>query len=100
MDQTNPNEKTHQVGRMKGIYEKADRVLIWLGRATQHVDLLFEMMGMLEKRVSRRKDDRKDEVDAWVGWLRAAWCSRCLRSCRGIFESRVGRERKSPSGHC
>ncbi|KAK4442536.1 ankyrin repeat-containing domain protein [Podospora aff. communis PSN243] len=67
IDQADPAEKTHQVGRMRRIYEKADRVLIWLGPGgTGDVDLLFEMMGWFGRRVRRRGDYRKDEVGAWV----------------------------------
>ena len=60
INQADDREKTHQVGRMRRIYEKADRVLIWLGRATTDIDLLMELMSQLRKglaggRATRRK---------------------------------------------
>lgn len=66
IDQDDPREKTHQVERMRRIYEKADRVLIWLGRTTEDVDLLMEMMTLLGKRSRRRKSYRKEEPNAWL----------------------------------
>ncbi|KAK0651010.1 ankyrin repeat-containing domain protein [Cercophora newfieldiana] len=66
INQQDPQEKNHQVQRMRRIYEKADRVLIWLGRTTQEIDLLMEMMQQLGKRTRRRADYRKDDSTAWL----------------------------------
>lgn len=51
---------------MRPIYEKADRVLIWLGRTTEDNDLLFELMAKLGKRARCRKSYRKDDLTAWL----------------------------------
>ncbi|KAK0719293.1 ankyrin repeat-containing domain protein [Lasiosphaeris hirsuta] len=66
IDQADDLEKTHQVGQMRRIYEKADRVLIWLGRATEDIDLLMDLMVQLTKRARRRKSYRKNEPTAWL----------------------------------
>jgi len=66
IDQVNDREQSHQVNRMRLIYEKADRVLIWLGRTTDDIDLLMEMMTQFRKRVRRRDDYRRDQLDAWT----------------------------------
>ncbi|KAK8005975.1 hypothetical protein PG991_012272, partial [Apiospora marii] len=34
IDQANDREKGHQVGQMKDVYEKAERVIIWLGNGS------------------------------------------------------------------
>jgi hypothetical protein len=53
IDQSNNQERGHQVNQMRDIYSKADRVLIWLGPATDDVDTLMDSLKELEKR-SRR----------------------------------------------
>jgi hypothetical protein len=66
IDQNHDREKTHQVGRMRHIYEKAERVLIWLGPTTEDIDLLMEMMKDLGKMTRSRKSYRRDEATAWL----------------------------------
>lgn len=66
IDQADHREKTHQVGRMRQIYEKADWVLIWLGQSTEEVDLLMEMANTFGKRARRRSTYRKNTLDAWL----------------------------------
>lgn len=66
IDQINDRKKSHQVNRMRLIYEKANRLLIWLGRTIDDIDLLMEMMTQLRKRVRRRDDYRKDQLEAWA----------------------------------
>lgn len=41
INQADDREKGHQVGQMKDVYEKAERVLIWLGPALEDTDSLM-----------------------------------------------------------
>lgn len=66
IDQADHREKTHQVGRMRQIYEKADQVLIWLGAATEDTDQLIEMGNTFAKRARRRTTYRRNMLDAWL----------------------------------
>ncbi|KAK5658004.1 hypothetical protein OQA88_2558 [Cercophora sp. LCS_1] len=65
IDQVDDKEKTHQVGRMRQIYEKADRVLIWLGTATDEISLLMEIAASFGKSVRRGSTCRVDKLAAW-----------------------------------
>ncbi|KAF1361015.1 HET-domain-containing protein [Lizonia empirigonia] len=42
IDQDNTKERGHQVGQMSLIYQRADRVLIWLGIATIETDFVWQ----------------------------------------------------------
>lgn len=66
IDQENPKEKTHQVSHMRHIYEKADRVLVWLGLGTDDIDLLMGLMVELDMRVRQSPKYRKDEPKVWL----------------------------------
>ncbi|KAK3315581.1 ankyrin repeat-containing domain protein [Apodospora peruviana] len=66
IDQGNNGEKNHQVRHMRRIYEKAETVLIWLGRSDDDIDLLMDLMNNLDKRAHRNKIYRKDKPDAWL----------------------------------
>lgn len=41
INQMDDSEKGHQVGQMKDVYEKAERVLIWLGAGSTDTDILM-----------------------------------------------------------
>jgi hypothetical protein len=66
IDQSNLKERGHQVNQMRNIYSKADRVLIWLGPATDDTDTLFDSLKQLEKQ-SRRDWNLKDKrwMETW-----------------------------------
>ncbi|KAK3314536.1 ankyrin repeat-containing domain protein [Apodospora peruviana] len=66
IDQDSHEEKAHQVGQMRAIYENAENVQIWLGRSSEDVDLLMELMNQLDKRARRRKEYRRNSPDAWL----------------------------------
>ncbi|KAH8807352.1 heterokaryon incompatibility protein-domain-containing protein [Xylogone sp. PMI_703] len=44
INQTNIPERNHQVGQMAEIYKMAERVIIWLGRADRHSQVLFKFI--------------------------------------------------------
>jgi ankyrin repeat protein len=49
IDQDNDKERGHQVRQMASIYKTAERVVIWLGRATFDTDLVMRYMQQLER---------------------------------------------------
>lgn len=51
-------EKSHQVGQMRRIYQNAQNVLIWLGPGGLGTDQLFKQMSKLDRRVLRRPRPR------------------------------------------
>lgn len=53
IEQSNTKERGHQVEQMSLIYQRADRVLIWLGIATIETDFVLDSIRDLEKE-SRR----------------------------------------------
>jgi hypothetical protein len=67
IDQSNVEERGHQVNQMRNIYSQADRTLIWLGPATNDTDVLLDSLKQLEKE-SRRDWGLKDKrwMDTWV----------------------------------
>lgn len=65
IDQENDREKTHQVGHMRRIYEKADRVFIWLGPRTDEIDVLMDAMIKLHALAMKADDFRRQDLDAW-----------------------------------
>ncbi|CAG9996467.1 unnamed protein product [Clonostachys byssicola] len=69
INQSNDQERGHQVSHMKQIYQNAEQVLIWLGRAGDDVDLLFDLMTQLERRAMLHSNYRKQSPDSW----RAIW---------------------------
>jgi hypothetical protein len=60
IDQNNLRERGHQVNQMRNIYSQAERVLIWLGSATDDTDILLDSLKQLEER-SRRDWSIKDK---------------------------------------
>ncbi|KAK8862836.1 HET-domain-containing protein [Apiospora arundinis] len=51
INQMDDREKGHQVGQMKDVYEKAERVLVWLGPASKATNDLMDVMSLLERMV-------------------------------------------------
>ena len=41
IDQTNMEERNHQVGMMRDVYTTAESVIVWLGPARHREDLAF-----------------------------------------------------------
>lgn len=56
IDQTNLQERGHQVGQMSDIYRQADQVLVWLGPSTYETKVLMERLGKLQRSVSKPAD--------------------------------------------
>ncbi|KAM0529603.1 hypothetical protein ACHAPS_001013 [Verticillium nonalfalfae] len=74
IDQDHHQERNHQVGQMKLIYENADDVIIWLGLGSHEIDTLFEMIQCLDK--------ESIEISRWAAietW-NARWSSLLHRS--------------------
>jgi hypothetical protein len=53
IDQSNSKERGHQVNQMRTIYTRADRVLIWLGPASDDAYVLLDSLKRLEQRSKR-----------------------------------------------
>jgi ankyrin repeat protein len=49
IDQNNPVERGHQVKQMSSIYEKAVKVIFWLGKSTLVTQMAFDYMCKLQK---------------------------------------------------
>jgi len=76
INQDDPQEKSHEVLRMFDIYLHADRVIIWLGEATEESDRAIEILLQLSRRDSSRRDLE------WAGLLKL-WSFRL----RWLFEA-------------
>ena len=48
IDQTNIQELGHQVSRMRMVYQNADEILVWLGKADEHSDAAIEITKSFE----------------------------------------------------
>jgi uncharacterized membrane protein YkoI len=48
IDQSNPQERGHQVQQMGNIYSQADQVVIWLGSATHDTNVIMDSLKQLE----------------------------------------------------
>ncbi|KXH63427.1 hypothetical protein CNYM01_12903 [Colletotrichum nymphaeae SA-01] len=59
IDQSNVQERGHQVGWMGNLYAHADRVLCWLGHVQHNVVHLFSLLDTFRRRVPQ---------GAWTGW--------------------------------
>jgi hypothetical protein len=87
IDQSNLKERGHQVNQMRNIYSRADRVLIWLGPATDDTDTLLDSLKRLEKR-SRRNWNLKDKrwTETWsslqLEMQNEHWDLRRRQNCR------------------
>ncbi|KAM0428514.1 hypothetical protein ACHAPT_006874 [Fusarium lateritium] len=54
IDQSNVTERGHQVAQMGSIYEKANRVIIWLGSVGEDARLLISTLKSLQQQTSSR----------------------------------------------
>ncbi|KAH8891716.1 HET-domain-containing protein, partial [Thozetella sp. PMI_491] len=66
IDQANDQEKTHQVGQMRLVYENAESVLIWLGaggREADDIGLAMELAARLDKKAMRRGSSKAWELE-------------------------------------
>ncbi|KAG7082179.1 hypothetical protein JMJ78_0004283 [Colletotrichum scovillei] len=59
IDQSNVQERGHQVGWMGNLYAHADRVLCWLGHVQHNVVHLFSLLDTYRRRVPQ---------EAWTEW--------------------------------
>ncbi|KAK6835992.1 hypothetical protein PG987_006487 [Apiospora arundinis] len=59
IDQANDQEKGHQVGQMRLVYQHAESVLIWLGPSSNQVKYTMEMMTILDNRAMQHSDYKK-----------------------------------------
>ncbi|KAK0716116.1 heterokaryon incompatibility protein-domain-containing protein [Lasiosphaeris hirsuta] len=68
IDQSNIAKRNHQVNMMKRIYSQATTVLVWLGKADNKTDKVFDSMSSLnlshDDETRQEWDSRRDE-----GWL-------------------------------
>jgi hypothetical protein len=53
IDQSNLKERTHQVHHMSEIYQKADRVLVWLGLGNIVTDTLMDFLNTLPPNITK-----------------------------------------------
>ncbi|KAK6857828.1 hypothetical protein PG995_005527 [Apiospora arundinis] len=65
IDQANNQEKGHQVGQMRLVYEYADNVLIWLGPSTPDVEYLMDRMTELDHKMLRHVDYKDRPLETW-----------------------------------
>jgi hypothetical protein len=49
IDQSNRKERGHQVRQMGGVYSQAERVVVWLGPATDYTNVLMDSLKRLEQ---------------------------------------------------
>lgn len=79
IDQSNTNERMHQVGRMAHIYRKSKEVLVWLGPASPASDLGIDILSFAEQchlLGSASCRAKEDKVQAILGL-----CNRNCKSC-------------------
>ena len=64
IDQSNDNEKSHQVRMMREIFGGADRVLAWLGPETPSAETAIQTLQLLANNVHLhwRPDGRSDRI--------------------------------------
>lgn len=55
IDQSNTNERSHQVGQMRHVYQHAENVIIWLGESSRDIDQLLESVNALDRRLLEDK---------------------------------------------
>jgi hypothetical protein len=65
IDQGNLTERAEQVPRMRSIFQRAERVVVWLGEATEESDLAVDML----ERLGGRRKDMGDFVKGQGEWL-------------------------------
>ncbi|KAF0332624.1 HET domain-containing protein [Colletotrichum asianum] len=68
INQQDNYERTHQVAKMSFIYQKAQGVIIWLGKTTYEIDQLFKATRRLDKSVQKRPrpSDDAERRKVWI----------------------------------
>lgn len=68
IDQSNIRERGHQVQQMGTVYSRADRVIIWLGTATDDTNIVMDSLKRLEVESTRYAcKDWKQLDERWMG---------------------------------
>jgi nucleoside phosphorylase len=67
IDQSNLQERGHQVDQIGRIFSNAENVIFWLGRATDATDLLMELLLELQSEISKQNCKEWEVRDA--RWL-------------------------------
>ena len=63
IDQSNINERNHQVSKMRLVYEKAERAVVWLGEEYERSGMAFEFFRSL------LRHGVKDTLsESWIPW--------------------------------
>ena len=66
IDQYNLQERGHQVQQMSLIYQKAERVVIWLGQGTEETDLVMDSMKQLHNIFVEKEGDWRQLAWFWI----------------------------------
>lgn len=67
-------ERGHQVGQMRLVYQNAESVIVWLGPSNSEVDHLFDVMRQLDNYVLTT--NRPHTIDTWeTQWKSLIWGS-------------------------
>ena len=66
IDQDNFQERGHQVQQMSLIYQKAERVVIWLGQGTEETDLVMDSMKQLHNIFVEKEGDWRQLAWFWI----------------------------------
>ncbi|KJK63942.1 Heterokaryon incompatibility protein HET [Aspergillus parasiticus SU-1] len=80
INQTDAEEKVHQVAGMGELYSCADQVLVWLGDAANHSDLACTLLSELTEKIWSLKDTEggwgplsTDDAVAHRAWFQRLW---------------------------
>jgi hypothetical protein len=87
IDQTNFEERGHQVQLMQQIYRQAAEVIVWLGEASDDSDLAVDFIGLLDEMERQRpsvpevrnrlqKDEYRAQWAAFLNLISRRWWSR------------------------
>lgn len=66
IDQTNLEERGYQVNQMGEIYKNAERVVVWLGEATDETDIAMDSIIKLHKEISKTASIQGASSQNWV----------------------------------
>ena len=85
IDQSNNEERGHQVSQMRIIYEKATKVLVWLGRdADGHAKDAMDMLGVIHDGCTCRSDKNADSDRPKLKELDELWDVLPQKMLRGV----------------
>lgn len=69
INQDNLRERGHQVQQMSVIYQKAERVVIWLGQGIEETDLVMDSMKQIHNILVGKEGDWRQLARFWMeGW--------------------------------